>query len=180
MLVEEPSADLTPRALPSGDFIVAMSTLMHDADVVVLSTTDRKLYRNLPRGYTTRYEYIVSQWLTTGPLGGGDLAVSPDGNTVAVFARRERGRELLLLNALDGGIRERVEMPGLDQQLNPAFSPDGKTVVFRALKSGRSDLYAYHLDSRTITNLTDDDAYDFGPSFSPDGKWIYYSSVRGT
>ena len=60
------------------------------------------------------------------------------------------------------------------------FSPDGKMVVFRALKAGRSDLYAYHLDSRTIRNLTDDDAYDFGPSFSPDGKWIYYSSVRGT
>jgi len=36
------------------------------------------------------------------------------------------------------------------------------------------------VDSRTITNLTDDDAYDFGPVFSPDGKWIYYSSVRGT
>src|SRR5215831_14813984 len=77
-------------------------------------------------------------------------------------------------------IRERIEMPGLDQQLNPAFSPDGKMVVFRALKAGRSDLYAYHVDSRTVTNLTDDDAYDFGPAFSPDGKWIYYSSVRGT
>ena len=48
-----------------------------------------------------------------------------DGNTVAVFARRERGRDLLLLNALNGGIRERIEMPGVDQQLSPNFSPDG-------------------------------------------------------
>jgi len=179
-LVEEPSADLTPRAYPSGDFIAAMSTLKMDADVVVLSTADRKLYRNLTKGYTTRYEYIVSQWLTTGPLGGGDLAVSPDGNTVAVFARRERGRELLLLNALDGGIRERIEMPGLDQQLNPAFSPDNSTVVFRALKGGRADIWAYSLSAKTLTNLTDDEAFDFAPAYSPDGKWIYYSSVRGT
>jgi hypothetical protein len=179
-LVEEPSAELTPRAYPSGDFIAAISTLKNDADVVVLSTQDRKLYRNLTRGYTTRYEYIVSQWLTTGPLGGGDIAVAPDGNTVAVFARRERGRELVLLNALDGGIRERIEMPGLDQQLNPAFSPDGNTVVFRALKGGHADIWAYSLTSKTLTNLTDDAAFDFAPTYSPDGKWIYYSSVRGT
>src|SRR5262249_57527616 len=111
---------------------------------------------------------------------GGDLGIAPDGQRVGVFGRRERGRDLLLLNALTGGIRERIEMPGLDQQLNPAFSPDGKMVVFRALKAGRSDLYAYHTDTRTITNLTDDDAYDFGPTFSPDGQWVYYSSVRGT
>jgi hypothetical protein len=179
-LVEEPSAELTPRAYPSGDFIAAISTLKNDADVVVLSTQDRKLYRNLTRGYTTRYEYIVSQWLTTGPLGGGDVAVAPDGNTVGVFARRERGRELVLLNALDGGIRERIEMPGLDQQLNPAFSPDGNTVVFRALKGGHADIWAYSLTSKTLTNLTDDAAFDFAPTYSPDGKWIYYSSVRGT
>jgi len=178
--VDEPSAEISPRAYPSGDFIAAISTLKNDADVVVLSTTDRKLYRNLTKGSTTRYEYLVSQWLTTGPLGGADLGVSPDGNTVAVFARRERGREMLLLNALNGGIRERIEMPGLDQQLNPAFSPDSRTVVFRALKDGRPDIWSYSIDDKTLTNLTDDDAFDFGPAWSPDGKWVYYSSVRGT
>ena len=157
-----------------------MSTYKDDADVVVMSTRDRKLYKNLTKGYTTAYEYLVSQWVTTGPQSGADIAVSPDGNTVAVFARRERGRDLLLLNALTGGIRERVEMPDLDQQLNPTFSPDGTLVAFRALRGGRSDIYTYNLGTRALTNLTDDDAFDFSPAFSPDGRWIYYSSVRGT
>ncbi|HSS44483.1 MAG TPA: hypothetical protein VLO07_03995, partial [Thermoanaerobaculia bacterium] len=177
---DTPSAELSPRAYPSGDFVAAISTYKEDADVVVLSTRDRKLFRNLTKGRKTAYEYIVAQWVTTGPQSGTDIAVSSDGNTVAVFARRERGRDLLLLNALDGDIRERVEMPELDQQLSPAFSPDGSLIVFHAMKGGRSDIFAYHVATRTITNLTDDEAFDFGPTFSPDGRWVYYSSVRGT
>ena len=177
---DTPSADTSPRAYPSGDFVAAFSTYKEDADVVVMSTHDRKLYRNLTKGYTTAYEYLISQWVTTGPQIGADLAVSPDGNTVAVFARRERGRDLLLLNALNGGIRERIEMPGLDQQLSPAFSPDGKAIAFRAMREGKADIYSYDFASRNITNLTrDDESSDFAPAFSPDGKWIYYSAVRG-
>jgi Tol biopolymer transport system component len=178
---DTPSAEISPRAYPSGDFVAAISTYKEDADVVLMSTRERKLYKNLTKGYTTAYEYLVAQWVTTGPQIGADLAISPDGNSVAVFARRERGRDLLLLNALDGGIRERVEMPGVDQQLSPAFSPDGRTIVFRAMREGKADIYAYDLNTRTITNLTrDDEASDFAPTYSPDGKWIYYCSVRGT
>jgi Tol biopolymer transport system component len=178
---DTPSAELSPRAYPSGDFVAAISTYKDQADVVLMSTHERKLYRNLTKGYTTAYEYIVSQWVTTGPQIGADIAISPDGNTVAVFARRERGRDLLLLNALNGGVRERIEMPGVDQQLSPAFSPDAKTVVFRGMREGKGDIYSYDLTSRTVTNLTrDDESSDFAPVFSPDGKWIYYCSVRGT
>ena len=179
-VVDNPSAETSPAAYPSGDFVAAMSTYKEDADVVVMSTRERKLYKNLTKGYTTNYEYLVSQWVTTGPQSGADIAVSPDGNTVAVFARRERGRDLLLLNALTGGIRERIEMPELDQQLNPSFSADGMLVAFRAMRNGRSDIYTYNLATRALANLTDDDAFDFSPVFSRDGKWIYYTSVRGT
>jgi hypothetical protein len=136
---DTPSAELSPRAYPSGDFVAAISTYKDEADVVLMSTRERHLYRNLTKGYTTAYEYLVSQWVTTGPQSGADLAVSPDGNTVAVFARRERGRDLLLLNALNGGIHERIEMPGLDQQLSPAFSPDASTIVFRAMRDGKAE-----------------------------------------
>lgn len=177
---DSPSAELSPRAYPSGDFVTAISTVKEDADVVVLSNAERKLFKNLTKGYTTKYEYVVAQWITSAPASGADIAVSPDGNTIAVFARRERGRDLLFLNALDGGIREHVEMDGLDQQLNPAFSPDARMVVFRALQHGKADLFSYNLEDKTIVNLTNDDAFDAAPVYSPDGRWIYYSSIRGT
>ena len=177
---ENSSVEVSIRAFPSGDLGAAISTLDEDANVVVVSPRDRKMLKNLTKGYKTQYEYIVAQWLTTGPVGGVDLAVSPDGNSVAVFVRRERGRELLLLNALDGSILQMIPMPGLDQQLNPAFSPDGRTVAFRAIQNGHSDIFAYNLDTKATANLTGDDAYDYAPAYSPDGQWLYYSSVQGT
>jgi len=177
---DTPSAETSPRAYPSGDFVAAMSTYKEDADVVVMSNRERKLFKNLTKGRKTAYEYLVAQWITTGPQQGGDLAVSSDGNSIAVFARRERGRDLLILDALNGDIRERIEMPDVDQQLSPAFSPDGSMVVFRGMRGGQGDIYLYSFATRTITNLTNDPSFDFGPVFSPDGQWIYYSSVHGT
>ncbi len=179
-LGHDDSLEVSVRAFPSGDLGAAISSLGEDANVVVFSTRERKLFKNLTKGFKTEYEYIVAQWLTTGPIGGVDLAVAPDGNTIAVFVRRERGRELLLLNALDGKIQAMIPMPGLDQQLNPAFSPDGRTVIFRAIQGGRSDIFTYNLDTKATVDLTNDDAYDFAPVFSPDGQWVYYSSVQGT
>ena len=179
-LSEEGSAEVSVRPFPSGDLGAAISTLGNDANIVVWSPRDRKLFKNLTKGFKTEYEYIVAQWLTTGPVGGVDLAVAPDGNTIAFFVRKERGRELMLLNALDGRIEQLIPMPGLDQQLNPAFSPDGRVLAFMAFKGGDADIYTYNLDTKAITNLTQDRSFDFAPTFSPDGQWIYYSGVQGT
>jgi hypothetical protein len=115
-----------------------------------------------------------------GPRRRRGLGRGPDGNTLAFFVRRERGRELLLLNALDGKIEAMVPMPGIDQQLNPAFSPDGTKLAFHGVQGGHADIFLYDLQAKTIANLTQDDAFDFAPTFSPDGKWIYYSGVQGT
>src|SRR5215471_13552481 len=64
------SAETSPRAYPSGDFVACMTTYKGDADVIVMSMRDRHLYKNLTKGYTTTYEYLVSQWITTGPQSG--------------------------------------------------------------------------------------------------------------
>ncbi len=169
------SYETSPAASPSGDILAAFSTYKEDVDVVLLGVPNRTLFRNLTPGETTKYEYLIAQMLTVGPDRGRDLAFSPDGNEVAVFARHEKGRELLLLNALKGGINRKIPI-AVGQPMEPAFSPDGKTIAFHAFEGGRADIFLLDLATEKLTNLTDDAAYDSDPTFTADGKSIVYSS----
>jgi hypothetical protein len=172
------SVETSPAASPSGDLIAAFSTYKQDIDVVLLGVPRRTLYRNLTRGNSTEYQYVVAQALTVGPDRGRDLAISPDGNHVAVFARRERGRVLLLLDALKGGIAKEYSIP-VDQAMSPAFSPDGTTVAFHAFAGGHGDIYLLDLASGQVRNFTNDDPYDAAPTYSPDGASLVYTSQTG-
>ena len=71
-----------------------------------------------------------------------------------------------------------IEMD-VEQQMNPAFSPDGRTVAFAGNQAGRFDIYTVDLESREVTRVTDDETYDGAPVFSPDGASIIFSSVVG-
>ena len=105
---EGSSVEVSVRAFPSGDLGAAISSLDNDANVVVLSTRDRKLFKNLTKGFKTEYEYIVAQWLTTGPVGGVDLAV---------VARRQHDRGLRQARA-----RPRADAPERARRRDPASS----------------------------------------------------------
>ncbi len=178
----ERSAEASPAATASGDLIAAFSTYKQDVDVVLFGVPDRKIYRNLTKGLTTKYEYLIAQNLTVGGEegGGGDLSVSPDGNLVAVFARTERGRSLLLLDAIRGGIARMIPIPlPIDQPMSPAFSPDGGRIAFKAIRNGQFDIFVLNLADDSIVNLTDDVIADSAPVFSPDGASLIYTAQRG-
>jgi len=179
---DQPSGTETtsPAASPSGDLVAALSVYKGDVDVVLYDTKKRKLLRNLTRGFSRQYQYLVAQELSLGRKLGRDVSFSADGNTIAVFAHREKGRSLLLIDVLNGTLREIIDMDELEQQTAPAFSPDGKTVAFSAWRNGQFDIFLLDLASRTITNLTSDELYDGAPVFSPDGRSLVFVSSIGT
>jgi WD40 repeat protein len=170
----------SPAASPSGDLVAALTAYKGDVDVVLFETKNRKLLRNLTRGFSNEYQYLVAQELALGRKMGRDISWSPDGNTIAVFAKREKGRSLLLIDVLNGGLREIIDMDELEQQTSPAFSPDGRTIAFSAWRNGSFDIFLLDLESRTITNLTNDELFDGAPVFSPDGRTVTFVSSVGT
>jgi hypothetical protein len=172
--------ETSPVASPSGDLVAAISAAKGDVDVVLFDTRKRTLIRNLTKGFSNEYQYLAAQEMYLGRNMGRDLTFSPDGNTIATFAKREKGRSLLLLDVLGGGIRELIDMPDVEQPSAAAFSPDGKKIAFGAWRNNRFDVFLFDLETRQITNFTNDEIFDGAPTFSPDGRSLVLVSVVGT
>jgi Tol biopolymer transport system component len=168
--------DISPVPSPSGDLLASFVTYKERVDVAIFNIPERRMLRNLTPGYTTRYEYPVAQMFTTGPVMGRDIAFSPNGDQIAFFVRRERGRNLMLLNALNGRMERQIPMP-IEQQLSPTYSPDGRKIAFAGFVGNQPDIFELDLSSGDIRNLTKDRFFDGAPVYSPDGKSLVYSSV---
>lgn len=172
------SLEISPQASPSGDLVAAFTTVKGDIDVALFDTQDRSLYKNLTKGITGKYQYYVAQEFTMGRKQGRDLAFSPDGNQIAFFARKNRGRHLVIVNALKGGIKRSIPMD-IEQQLSPTWSPDGRKVAFSGWQDGSFDIFEIDLATEEITNLTNDHIHDAAPSYSPDGRYLAITSTVG-
>lgn len=64
-------------------------------------------------------------------------------------------------------------------QLNPAWSPDGKSLVFASDRGGNYDLFLQSLDGAEPVRLTDSPADELEPAWSPDGGLVAYRSQEG-
>ena len=81
---------------------------------------------------------------------GRDLAFSPDGNHVAVFAKRERGREPAAVRRPHGGSTHHRDGTSSSRS-RPAWSPDGKRIAFAGDRNGQFDIFEVELETRQGT-----------------------------
>jgi hypothetical protein len=168
---------------PSGDLmaVAAGNRKDQELDIILLSTKDGKVIRNLTGGFNKDhgFEYIAT------PGGFRNNAVpwiswSPAGDRVAYFARTEKMKTLVLQNAVTGKIDQRVELKTVDMPESPDISPDGKEVAFAGLVGATGDIFIVNLDSKEVRNVTNDQFGDYSPTWSPDGKsLIYLARVSG-
>jgi TolB protein len=114
---------------------------------------------------------------------GGDRAIlSPawdrDGRRIVYMEFRSGHGQLFVQDATTG--RRRAVSDGTTLDFTPAFSPDGKTLVFsRAIEEG-TDVYTFNLkDNCCLQRLTVGRFSDnLSPTYSPDGQRIAFVSTR--
>ena len=61
----------------------------------------------------------------------------------------------------------------------PAWSPDGRRIVFGSDRAGLAEIYVMNADGSGVTRLTNNSGDDRLPAWSPDGARIAFASNRG-
>lgn len=85
--------------------------------------------------------------------------------------------DIYLVEADGTGTIRLTREPGAD--VNPAWSPDGKKIVFASDRNGNREIYVMNADGTDPVRLTQNSAADYRPAYSPDGKRIAFVSERG-
>lgn len=165
--------DLSHAVSPSGDLLAGLSYNLKDqeVDVLLVSTEDGRIIKNITRGYSQRWEYIKYEM---DPSKGANIDWSPDGDRLAFFGRDGDKYSLYVAGALSGKILHKVRI-SVDQPHSPCFLPGGGALLFTAFRNGTRDIFRVDLADGRIDNLTGDALFEKAPDLSPDGKTLAYT-----
>jgi WD40 repeat protein len=163
---------------PSGDLIAVVTANRKDQelDIVLVSAKDGSVVRNLTRGFDKDMGFDHLVQMGVDQMANHWMGWSPKGDRLAYFVRTEKERALVVQNVLTRKIEAKIPMKTVDEPESPAFSSDGRTVAFNALRGAVGDIFTIDLESQEVTNLTNDAFGDRAPRFSPDGRFIVYTA----
>lgn len=123
------------------------------------------------RAYTIEDHYRVQSMES--------LSVSRSGAVVfvvktAYLHKAQQAIHLWIMDADGGNLRQLTYSEKGESQ--PAFSPDGKWIVFVSSRDGDANLYVLPVNGGEARKLTSFSMGAWDPLWSPDGKWIAFSS----
>ena len=101
----------------------------------------------------------------------GSGAISPSGARAVVEARGN----IFTIPAEHGSVRALTNDHSSVHELNPVWSPDGKSIAYLSDRTGEYELYTRpQMDGDETRITTDGKIYRFGPTWSPDSKKLAY------
>jgi TolB protein len=158
--------DSAPVWSPDGRQIAFRSERHGNPEIYVMAANGRSVRRLTRRG-----------------LADTRPAWSPDGRRI-VFQRFEEGgggfvplqSEIAVMNSSGRAVRVLTRTSA--QDLNPVWSPNGRTIAFRSNRDGNWELYLMNANGTGIRRLTNTPAIETNPSWSPDGRRLAFASDR--
>ncbi len=117
---------------------------------------------------------------STEPVGWPSWA--PDGDQLLYYAGGPAGYRLYRLELATGRVSQLLDEDARSQDFRPLLSPDGEVLLFDrfgASSPPNHDLFALHMTTGQLAQLTSDPGYDSDGRWSPDGTRIVFHSDRG-
>ena len=162
-LTNNNARDTRPIWHPDGKFIAFVSERSGNRDIWVMNPDGTGL-RNL----------------TADPSVDENPTWTTDGSRISFSSNRLGQFELYVVSA-DGSDATQPQRltDHFARDTWPAFSPDGRFVVFQADRNSiNDDIYVLFNTTNEITRLTTAGGADQAPSWSPDGTKVAFSSFR--
>lgn len=162
--------NIAPEISPNGRYVIFLSEKdVFGIDLFLAEARTGKVIRkvatNSRSSHIDDFSYIESSgtW-------------SPNSQEFA-FVGVSKGDNILIINDAESGKTTfEAAIPGVPAFINPAWSPDRRTIVVTGLVNGQVDLYAFDIRTQKVTQLTDNVYSELHASWSEDGNTLYFAT----
>ena len=89
---------------------------------------------------------------------------------------RDGNQSDIYVMGINGGRQRNLTKHAIANEVHPAWSPDGRKIVFVSDRDGNSNIYVMDTDGKNVQRLTDHPLKDNKPAWSPDGKKIAFNA----
>jgi Tol biopolymer transport system component len=162
--------NVCPVLSPNGKYVIFLSEKnLFTTDLFLADAKTGKIIRKVS---STLGDSHIDQFNSIESAG----TWSPDSKRYA-FDVYEKGKSILIIKSIEKkGKTEKIRLPGLTAFNNPAWSPDGKSIVVTGQLKGQTDLWQYDLKTKKLKRLTNNRYAEVLPAWSSDGSMIAFST----
>ena len=162
--------NIAPVLSPNGRHLIFLSEKnLFTTDLFLADARTGKIIRKVSSrasdGHIDDYSYIESAGTWSPRSKQFAFVAVSQGDNIIVIKEVETGKTI-----------EEFKIPGLPAFSNPAWSPDGKSLVVTAIVDGQLDLYQVNLKSKKAKQLTNSRYSEIAPNWSADGKKITFAT----
>jgi len=179
---------------PYGELAVAdintgkVRALTHDNALALSpawSPDSSRIYFASSRGGTMNIWKVAAaggapEQITAGQGDDAELDVSPDGKRIVFSTFRDNINifESDLLAKAGAENRKQITSDPARNQLQPAYSPDGKHLAYFSNRKGaeKEGIWVANVDGSAPIQLVHDDWQNFSPRWTPDGEHLIFGS----
>jgi Tol biopolymer transport system component len=167
-LTKQEAVDFDPVWSPDGRYVAFCRIQKGQTGIYIVSAFGGP-ERKVRETHWVEREFYQAFWYF------GRLSWSPDGKSLAFSDRLSSGEPTgIFLLSLDTLAVRRLTSPGLPGDYNPAFSPDGRALVFNRGLQGVTSIYTLPVAGGEERRLVTGSQYGWGLAWTADGRDIVF------